>query len=455
MHDHRIIADATFVWHLFAAVGFAALTILLLSVCYIIHEKHRNITINTVDPPEIIGKKLFFLMKQLTPLVSAKKELRTTLEPTLFAHLANDRTAKWTIYFFITGLFLSPLIPLIASDRPLVIKYKEQYLFPIFHNFPEERFGGFLARTDYRDYQIYEEINEHGWQVWTPVTFSYGTHNLYLCSPTPSPPTSTTEFCRGAARELAHRYPHLERNWLGTDPEGRDVLATLLYASRHYMYLVLTSCVISGFIAILLSFLSFITDLSVGKSISWCLHTMFNSLPILLIAWTLCTFLADTEYIIVIIMIATSSISLTQSLTKLRFAPRNLHYFMSSVAMGQTSFGVWRHHLLATNLETCLVLLPGVAIRSLGLLICLDYIGGVLPVGSPSLGSMLRSSAGVFLIYPWLALPTFCTALMLFGSLACLDYSLRRASTHLEWQRGERAQGSNLMYELRAGDSHG
>ncbi len=47
--------------------------------------------------------------------------------------------------------FVTLFAELIANDRPIVARYKGEWLFPIVANYPEEKFGGFLARTDYRD----------------------------------------------------------------------------------------------------------------------------------------------------------------------------------------------------------------------------------------------------------------------------------------------------------------
>ena len=39
----------------------------------------------------------------------------------------------------------------IANDRPLVASYKGELLLPVLVDYPEDKFGGFEARTDYRD----------------------------------------------------------------------------------------------------------------------------------------------------------------------------------------------------------------------------------------------------------------------------------------------------------------
>jgi microcin C transport system permease protein len=85
-------------------------------------------------------------------------------------------------HLFVLSLFAEFL----ANDRPILVQYKGEWLTPIFVDYPEEKFGGFLARTDYRDPTIAKEINQNGRMIWPPIRFSYATHNLDLPVPAPA-----------------------------------------------------------------------------------------------------------------------------------------------------------------------------------------------------------------------------------------------------------------------------
>ncbi len=76
----------------------------------------------------------------------------------------------------------------IANDRPLVISYKGEILFPVFNDYPESKFGGFLATTDYRDPFIQDEILSNGWMVWPPIRYANRTVNNEIAEPAPAPP---------------------------------------------------------------------------------------------------------------------------------------------------------------------------------------------------------------------------------------------------------------------------
>jgi microcin C transport system permease protein len=76
----------------------------------------------------------------------------------------------------------------IANDRPILASYKGEILYPVLIDYPEEKFGGFLARTDYRDPFIQEEIEANGWVIWPPIRYSYTTANSYIPHSAPTAP---------------------------------------------------------------------------------------------------------------------------------------------------------------------------------------------------------------------------------------------------------------------------
>ena len=48
----------------------------------------------------------------------------------------------------------------IANDKPIIARYKGELLFPVLVDYPESKFGGFLAVTDYKDPVILDEIDD-------------------------------------------------------------------------------------------------------------------------------------------------------------------------------------------------------------------------------------------------------------------------------------------------------
>ena len=88
-----------------------------------------------------------------------------------------NRRGYWSLWIFLVLFGLSLCAEFIANDRPIVASYKGELLFPVVINYPEEKFGGFLAETDYRSDFIRDEIEANGWMIWPPIRYSYQTVN--------------------------------------------------------------------------------------------------------------------------------------------------------------------------------------------------------------------------------------------------------------------------------------
>jgi microcin C transport system permease protein len=154
-----------------------------------------------------------------------------------------NRRGYWSLWLFLVLFILSLFAEVIANDRPILMRYKGEWLAPILVDYPEEKFGGFLPVTDYKDPFIQEEIAQNGWAIWPPIRYSYTTVNRDYpliksstgrCLGFPAPPNWATdaEFCEAPPDQMA-RYQTLgNTNWLGTDDQGRDVVARVIYGFR-------------------------------------------------------------------------------------------------------------------------------------------------------------------------------------------------------------------------------
>ena len=146
-----------------------------------------------------------------------------------------------SLCLFLAIFAVTLLSNVIANDRPLVLSYKGELLFPLIHDYPDDKFGGFLPVADFRNKDTADEINAHGWMFWPPIRFSYATVHYVAATTAPAPPTwaLSKQQCEAAGAAEAGRLggPNrgcatLEPDWLGTDSFQRDVLARVLYGAR-------------------------------------------------------------------------------------------------------------------------------------------------------------------------------------------------------------------------------
>jgi microcin C transport system permease protein len=167
---------------------------------------------------------------------------------------ANRRgyAAFWVfLVLFVVSLFAE----FIANDKPFYVRYDGKSYFPVLVTYPETAFGGeFETAADYRDPYLQKLIAEKGgFMLWPPIRYSYNTQNLDLPTPAPSKPTwlLTEKECKAVVeRKGLTSCRDLEYNWLGTDDQGRDVVARLIYGFRISVLFGLALTLISSVIGV-------------------------------------------------------------------------------------------------------------------------------------------------------------------------------------------------------------
>lgn len=110
-----------------------------------------------------------------------------------------NRRGYWSFWLFLILFFLSLIAEFIANDKPILASYKGEILVPVMVDYPEEKFGGFLAQTDYKSSFIQDEINANGWMIWPPIRYSYQTVNSNIPHSAPTAPFWLMDE-KGAAR---------------------------------------------------------------------------------------------------------------------------------------------------------------------------------------------------------------------------------------------------------------
>ena len=144
------------------------------------------------------------------------------LSPLTIRRLKNFKANKRGYYsavLFGVLFFISIFAELIANDKPILVVLENKIYFPVFERISETHYGGeFETEADYKDPFVKDLINKRGFFVMPLIEYSYDTINYDLKVPSPSPPSF--------------------ENLLGTDDQGRDVLARLIYGFRISVFLV-------------------------------------------------------------------------------------------------------------------------------------------------------------------------------------------------------------------------
>jgi microcin C transport system permease protein len=339
-----------------------------------------------------------------------------------------NRRGWWSLWIFLTLFVLSLFAEFLANDRPLIVRYKGEWLFPVAVNYPEEKFGGFLATTDYRDPVIAKEIGANGFSVWPPIRYSYRTHNLDLPVPAPAPPTwmLKDEQCKGIAERTGGTgCRDIEWNWLGTDDQGRDVVARLIYGFRISILFGLILCGISSVIGItagaIQGYFGGWTDLIFQRVIE-----IWTSIPALYLLIIVAAIITPSFFVLLGILLLFSWVALVGVVRAEFLRARNFEYVRAARALGLSNRAIMIKHLLPNAMVATLTFLPFILNGSITTLTSLDFLGFGLPPGSPSLGELLAQGKSN-LQAPWLGLSGFVVIALMLSLLIFIGEAVRDA----------------------------
>jgi microcin C transport system permease protein len=339
-----------------------------------------------------------------------------------------NRRGYWSFWIFMVLFVVTLFAELLANDRPIVAHYKGELLFPIAVDYPEEKFGGFLAETDYRDPVISKEIEANGWMVWPPIRYAYNTNNRDLPVPAPAPPTwmLSDDQCRPMAERLAVQgCRDLEWNWLGTDDQGRDVVARLIYGFRisvlFGLILAGISSVVGIFAGAVQGYFGGWVDLAFQRVIE--IWTAIPSLYLLIIVSSIIT---PSFFVLLGILLLFSWVSLVGVVRAEFLRARNFEYVRAARALGLSNARIMVKHVLPNAMVATLTFLPFILNGSITTLTSLDFLGFGLPPGSPSLGELLAQGKAN-LQAPWLGLTGFFVIAFMLSLLIFVGEAVRDA----------------------------
>ncbi|MEO0709170.1 MAG: ABC transporter permease [Pseudomonadota bacterium] len=345
---------------------------------------------------------------------------------------ANKR-AYWSLIIFSVLFGLSLLAPILANDKPILVRYQGAIYTPVFNFYPETEFGGdFRTEAVYRDVeiqcliisggldecwddpegviddasdgQVNGEAISRGWLLWPPVPYSFDTIND-LGGPAPSAPD--------------------ENHWLGTDDTSRDVLARVIYAFQLSVLFALIVTTLSSIIGIVAGavqgFFGGWTDLVMQRIIE-----IWGSTPSLFVIIIVAAIFQMNFWLLVGLMVLFGWIGLVGVVRAEFLRARNFEYIRAAQALGVSSWTIMFRHVLPNAMVATLTMLPFIVTGTIGGLASLDFLGFGLPSSMPSLGE-LTLQAKNNLQAPWLAFSAFFSFAIMLSLLVFIFEAVRDA----------------------------
>tara|TARA_B100000315_G_scaffold241012_1_gene261442 strand:+ start:3582 stop:4604 length:1023 start_codon:yes stop_codon:yes gene_type:complete len=317
-----------------------------------------------------------------------------------------NRRGYISFWLFLIMFVVTLFAEFISNDKPLLINYDGGYFVPVMISYPETAFGGdFETEAEYSDPEVIELIEEKGWVIWPLIPYSFGTIVYDLPSPAPSPPTA--------------------QNWLGTDDQGRDVVARLIYGFR-----------ISVLFGLILTFFSSIIGVAAGAwqgyfgGLTDLLFQRFmeiwSGLPQLLLLIILASLFVPSFWMLLGILLLFSWMALVGVVRAEFLRGRNFTYVMAARALGVSNRKIMFKHILPNAMVATVTFLPFILSGAITSLTALDFLGLGLPPGSASLGELLNQGKAN-LQAPWLGISTFFVLSVMLSLLIFIGEAVRDA----------------------------
>lgn len=319
---------------------------------------------------------------------------------------ACNRRAFWSLWIFLSIFVLCLGAEFLANDRPLVVRYDGHFYFPIVQSYPETTFGGdFETEAVYRDAFMREQITAKGWMLWPLIPYSYRTINYDLPVPAPAPPSCV--------------------NWLGTDDQGRDVLARIIYGVRlsllFGLILTLSSSVFGVLVGAVQGYYGGWIDLAGQRFLE-----IWSGMPGLFILIILASVVTPGFWWLLAVTLLFSWMSLVDVVRAEFLRGRNLEYVRAARALGLSDRVIMFRHILPNAMIATITFMPFIVSGSITTLTSLDFLGFGLPPGSPSLGELLAQGKNN-LQAPWLGISAFVVLGTLLSLLVFIGEGVRDA----------------------------
>ncbi len=322
------------------------------------------------------------------------------------ANFRRNRRGYWSTWIFFLLFALSLPAEFIANDRPLLIRYAEDFYMPVLFAYPETVFGGdFETEAEYRDPFVIELIEEKGWIVWPPIPYRYDSVNYDLKEPAPSRPNGD--------------------NWLGTDDQARDVAARLIYGYRISILFGLLLTIFSATVGIaagaVQGYFGGWVDLIFQRFIE-----IWQGMPMLYLLIILASVVEPSFWWLLGLLLLFRWMGLVGVVRAEFLRARNLDFVKAARALGQSDLQIMWRHVLPNAMVSTLTFLPFVLTGSVAVLTSLDFLGFGLPPGSPSLGELLNQGKRN-LQAPWLGFSAFFTLAIMLSLLVFIGEAVRDA----------------------------
>ncbi len=324
-----------------------------------------------------------------------------------WARFKRNRKGYVALWVFGILLALCTLAEVFSNDRPFVARIDGQLIFPIVNNPPEIALGGdFHTPTDWKDPFITQLLAKPGnWAVSAPNPHSAISTNYFAKEAPPAPPNGL--------------------NLLGTDSQGRDMLARLIYGFRVSIWfgiaLTFTGICIGVVMGAIMGYFGGKLDLTLQRVIE-----VWGAVPELYLLIIFASIFSPSLLLLLVLLSLWGWMGLSDYVRAEFLRNRSLEFVKAARALGLSNAQIMRRHVLPNSMTPVITFLPFRMSAAILSLTSLDFLGLGVPPGTPSLGELLQQGKA-YLYAWWIIVPTFLLLTLTMLLLTFIGDALRDA----------------------------
>ncbi len=243
------------------------------------------------------------------------------------------RRGYYSLIALLSLYILSFFLPLLINNKALIVKYNNEYYFPIIKGYISgETFGQDVpGEAKYRSLKetFKNDENSKSWVLMPFYPYSPFEDITYDGNKMYQPPSF--------------------KHWLGTDNTGRDVFARLCYAFN-----------ISISFALILTVINYIVGILIGGAMGYYggkfdlffqrIIEVWSSLPMLFVIIIISSILKPSFFLLIGIYTLVNWISMTYLIRAEFYREKAKPYVAAALSMGQSNFKIMFKHILANSL---------------------------------------------------------------------------------------------------------
>ena len=324
-----------------------------------------------------------------------------------WARFRRNRIGVVSLWVFVAMLVVSTFAELVSNDRPLVAHYDGTTYFPLLKNHPETTFGGdFGTPTDWTDPFIAEQFARPGnWAIFTLNRHGADSSDYFTKKIDPAAPSAD--------------------NWLGTDANGRDMVARLLYGFRVSIWFALALTVTGTVLGIaagaLMGYFGGRIDLTLQRVIE-----IWAAVPELYLLIIFASIFEPSLLLLLVLLSLWGWMGLSDYVRAEFLRNRSLEFVKAARALGLSNGQIIWRHVLPNSMTPVITFLPFRMSGAIVALTSLDFLGLGVPPSVPSLGDLLRQGKNNLDAW-WIIVPTFVLLVLTMLLLTFIGDALRDA----------------------------